>query len=142
MEYYSWYGSDDHRAKMDPPSSQQNKPCDFVVGKPLNWDEIIDDDPENENWVSPRALCSGWSRPGNGNDNGNGEGEENTLHGDKGTGKGKGTMDGNSKKMRKGKGNGKEKGIVKSTPSGDDIFHAISLQLQKQMLEEELEMEG
>jgi len=33
----------------------------------------------------------------------------------------------------KGKGNGKGKGIFKQTPGGDDISHAIALQLQMEM---------
>jgi hypothetical protein len=34
--------------------------------------------------------------------------------------------------MVKRKGNGKGKGIVKQTPGGDDISHAVALQLEKE----------
>jgi len=34
------------------------------------------------------------------------------------------------------------KGIVKQTPGGDEISRAVALQLQKEMLEADLDMEG
>jgi len=96
-ERFSLYGSDDPRSKIDPPSCRQYKPGNFLAGRPLNWDEIIDEDVDDENWADPGAPSGGRSRPGNGNDNDYGEGEEDTQGGDKGTVKGKGTKD------RKGK---------------------------------------
>ena len=98
---------------MEPPSCRQYKPGDFLAIRPLNWDEIIDEDDDDENWADPRAPSSGRSCPGNGNDNDNGEGEEDAQCGEKGTGKGKGTKDGKRKGKGKGKGNGKGKRIVK-----------------------------
>jgi hypothetical protein len=126
-ERFSWYGSDDLRAKTEPQRCRQYKPSDVLAVRPLNWDEIIDDDDDNENWGDPGAPSGRWSRPCDGNDNDNGEGEEDMQGGEKGTGKGKGTKDGKWKGMGKGKGNGKGKGIVKQTVGGDDISRAVAL---------------
>jgi len=126
-ERFSCYGSNDPRAKMEPPISRQYKTGDFLAVRRLNWDEIIDEDENDENWADPGALCGGRSRPGDGNDYDNGEGEEDMQCGETGTGKGKGTNNGKRKEKGKGKGNGKGKGIVKQTPGGDDISRAIAL---------------
>jgi len=112
-ERFSWYGSDDLRAKIEPPSCRQYKPGDFLAVRPLNWDEIIDEDDDDENWADPAAPSGGRSRPGDDNDHDDREGEEDTQGGEKGPRKGKGTMDGKGKGKWKGKGNGKRKGIVK-----------------------------
>jgi len=118
-EHFSWYGSDDLRAKIEPPSCQQYKPGDFLAVRPLNWDVIIDKDDGDENWADPGVACRGKSCPGNGNHNTNGKDEEDTQGGEKGTRKGKGTKDGKGKGKGKVKGNSKGKGIVKQTPGGD-----------------------
>ena len=113
-ECFSWYGSDDLRAKIELPSCRQYKPGDFLAVRPLNWDEIIDDDDDDDNWADPGAPSGGRSHPGDGYDKDDGESEEDTQGGEKGTGKGKGTKDGKGKgkatKDRKGKGKGKGKG--------------------------------
>jgi len=119
-ERCSWYGSDDLRAKIEPPSCRQYKPGDFLAVRPLNWDEIIEEDDDDENWADPGAPSGGLHRPGDDNDNDDGEGEEDTQGGEKGTGKGKGTMDGKWKGKGKGKGNGKGKGIVKLYEADSD----------------------
>jgi hypothetical protein len=108
----------------------------------LNWDEIIDEDDDDDNWANPGAPNGGRSRPGDGNDNDDGESEEDTRGAEKGTGRGKGTKDGKGKGKGKGKGHGTGKGIVKRTPGGDDISRAVALQLQKQMSEADLDKEG
>jgi hypothetical protein len=141
-ECFSWYGSDDLRAKIEPPSCRQYKPGDFLAVRPLNWDAIIDENDDDDNWADPGAPSGGRSRRGNGNDNDNGEGEEDLQGGEKGTGKGKGKREGKENGNGKRKGNGKGKGIVKRTPGGDDISCAIALQLQKQMSEADLDKEG
>jgi len=141
-ERFSWYGSDDLRAKIEPPSCRQYKRGDVLAVRPQILDEIIDEDDDDENWVDPAAPSGGSSRPGDGNDNDNGEGEEDTQGGEKGTGKGKGTMDVKGKGMGKGKGNGNRKGIVKRTPGGDDISRAVALQLQKERNEADSGTEG
>jgi len=141
-EHFSWYGSDDPRANIEPPSCWRYKPGDFLTIRPLNWDEIFDDDDGEENWANPGAPSGGRSRPGNVNDNDNGEGEEDTQGGEKGTRKGEGTKDGKGKGKGKGKGNGKGKGVVKQTAGGDDISHAVALQLQKEMYETDSDTEG
>jgi hypothetical protein len=107
------YGSYDLRAKIEPPRCHKYEPGDFPAVRPLNWDEIIDEDDDDENWADPGARSGGRSRPGDDNDNDDSEGEEDTQGGEKGTGKGKGTKDGKGKGKGKGKGNGKGKGIVK-----------------------------
>jgi len=141
-ERFSWYGSDDLRAKIELPSCRQYKPGDFLAVRPLNWDEIIDEDDDDENWADPGAPTGGRSRPGDGNDNDNGEGEEDTQGGEKGTGKGKGTKDVKGKGEGKGKENGNGKGIVKRTPGGDDISRAVALQLQKERYQADSGTEG
>jgi len=152
IECVSWYGSDDLRANIEPPSCQQYKPDDFLAVRPLNWDEIIDENDDDNNWVDRGVPSGGWSRPSDGNDNDNAEGEEDTQSGEKETGKGKGTkdgkgkgkatQDGKGKRKGKGKGNSKGKGIVKHTPEGDDISRAVALQLQKEMSAADLDTEG
>jgi hypothetical protein len=86
-------------------------PGDFLDIRPLNWDEIIDDIDDYENWADPGALSGRCSCPGNDNDNDDGESEEEMQGGVKLTRTGKGTED------RKGKGkateDGKRKGKVK-----------------------------
>ena len=143
-EHFSCYSSNDLRAKIEPPSCRQYKPGIFLAIRPLDWNEIIDEDDDDENWADPGAPGGGRSCPGDDNDNDNGEGEENTQGSVKGTGKGKGTKDGKGKGKAtedgkgkgkgKGKGNDKGKGIVKQTPGGNDISRAIALQLQRQCI--------
>jgi len=137
---FSWYGSDDLRAMIEPPSCWQYKSGHFLAIRPLNWNDIIDEDDDDENWADPGAPSDGRSRPGNGNDNDSGEGEKDTQGGEKGTEKGKGTKDGKGK--GKGKGNGKRNGIVEQTPGGDDISRAVALQLQKERDEADSDTEG
>jgi len=141
-EHVSWYGSDDCRAKIEPPSCLQYKPGHFLPVRPLNSDEIIDEDDDDDNWADPGAPSGERSRPGDGNDNDSGKSEEDTQGAEKGTGKGKGTKDGKGKGKGKGKGNSKWKGINTRTPGGEDISFAVSLQLQKQMSEADLGKEG
>jgi hypothetical protein len=141
-EHFSWYGSDDLWAKIEPPSCRPYKQVDFLAVRPLNWDEIIDEDDDDDNWADPGAPSGGRSRPGNGNDNDDGESEEGMQGAANGTGKGKGIKDGKGKGNGQGIGNGTGKGIGKRTPGGDDISRAVALQLQKQMSEADLDKEG
>jgi len=48
-ERFSWNGSDDLRAQIQPPSWWQSKPGDFLAVRPLNWDDIIHEDDDDEN---------------------------------------------------------------------------------------------
>jgi len=92
------------------------------------------------------------ARPGDGNDNADGRCEEDTQGGEIGTGKRRGTKDengngkanedGKGKGKGKGKGHGEEKGIVKQTPGGYHISRPVAFQLQKEMSEADLDMEG
>jgi len=145
-ERFPWYGSDDPRVKIEPPSCRQYKPGDFLAVTTLKWDEIIDEDDDDENWVDPRVQSGGRSHPSKGNDNEDGEGEEDAQGGEKGTGKEMGTKDGKWKVkgngIGNGKGNGKEKGIVKQTAGGDYISRAIDSKLQKEMYEAASDTEG
>jgi len=151
-ECFSWSGSDDYRAKIEPPSCRQYKSGDFLALRPLNWDEIINEDDDDENWGDPGAPSSGRSCPSNGCDNHNGEGKEHTQIHEKGTGERKGTQDGEGKGkvtedgngtwLGKGKRNGNGLGIVEPTPGGDDISRAVSWQLQKKMCEANSDTEG
>jgi hypothetical protein len=122
-ERFSWYRSEDLRAKIELPSCWLYKPGYFMAMRPLNWDEIIDQDDNDENWADPAVPSHRKSCPCNGNDNDNSEGEEeDTQGGEKGTGKGKGTKDGKENRMGNGnrRGNSKGKCIVKQ-PEGDMI---------------------
>ena len=117
---FSWYASDDPRAKIEPPICRQYKPGDFLAVRPLNWDKIIDEDDDDENCADPGAPSGGRSRPGDDSDNDDGEGEEDTQGVEKGTGKEKGTKDGKGKGKGNGKGNSKGKGIVKLYEADSD----------------------
>jgi len=151
-ERFSWYGRDDRRAKIEPPSCRQCKPGDFLAVGPLHWDGIIDEDGDDENALDPGVLSGGNSHAGDDNDNDHGEGEEDTQGGEKVAGKGMGTKngkanekvteDGKGKGKGKGKGNVKGKDIVKQTPAGDEISHAVALLLQEEMSEADFDMEG
>jgi len=112
-ERFYWYGSDDHRAKIEPPSCRHYQPGNFLAVRPPNWDEIIDEDDDEENWVDPAAPCSAKYRHDNDNDNDDGEGEEDQQGGEKGTRKVLGTKNGKGTGKGKGKGKGKGRGIVK-----------------------------
>jgi len=126
-ERFPWHGCVDLRGKIDLPSCWQYKTDDFLAIRPLNWDEKIDKDNDEENWADPGARSGGSSRPADGNDNDDGQGERTMQGGEKGTREGKGTKDGKGKGKvtadgqgkgkgkGKGKGNGKGKGIVKQT---------------------------
>ena len=138
----SWSGSDDLRAKIEPPSCWQYKPGDFLAVRPLNWVEIINEDDNDDNWADPELPSRGRSHPGDGDGNDDSEGVEDTQGGEKGTGKGKRTKAGEGKGKGKGKGNSKGKDIVKQTPGGDDIFRTAALQLQKDISEADLDTEG
>jgi len=129
----------------------------FLAIKPLNWDEIIDEHDDEENWEDPRAPSSGKSHPGNGYSNDDGKGEQDMQGGEKGPAKGKGTNDGKGKEKatedgkgngkgqgktmeewkRKGNGNvnrdGKGKDIVTQTPAEEDVCCAVGLQLKNEM---------
>jgi hypothetical protein len=103
-EHFTWYCSDDLRAKIEPPNCQQYKQGVFLSVRPLNWDDIIDEDHDDLNWADAGAPSGGRSRPGDGNDNDDCEREEDTLGGAKGIREGKRTMNG------KGKGKATEDG--------------------------------
>jgi len=149
-QHFSWYGSADLNEKIEPLTCWQYKPGNFLAVRPRNWYNIFDEDDDDENWAEPGAPRGGRRSPGDGNDNGNSEGEEYTQGGDNGTGKGKDTKNGKWKGKRnateqgkgKGKGNSTGKGIVKQTPGGDDISHAVDVQLKKEMYEADLDTEG
>jgi len=127
-ERCSWYGSDDPRAKIKPPSCRQYTPVDYLAVGPLDWDEIIDEDDDDEDWADPGTPSGGRSCLGYDNDKDDGEGEDDTQGGEKRTGKWKGTDLGKGKgkatgdRQGKGKGNGnghrKGKGIVQTNPRG------------------------
>jgi len=87
---FSWYCSDALRAKIEPPNCRKYKPVDFLAVRPLNWDEIVKEDDDDEDLADPGAPSSGRCRHGDGSDNDDGEGEEDTQGGEKGTGKRKG----------------------------------------------------
>jgi len=85
-ERFPWDGSDDLRAKIEQPSCRQHKPGDVLAVRPLNWDEIIDEDDDDENMADPGTPSGRRSRPGDGNDNDDGEGEEDTQGSENRTG--------------------------------------------------------
>jgi hypothetical protein len=151
-EHISWYGSDDLRAKIEPPSCRQFKPGDFLAIRPLIWDVIISEDDDDDNWTDHGASSGGRCRPADANDNDDVDSGEDTQGCEKQTrkgketkdwkGKGKATMDGKGKGKGKRNGNSKGKGIVKNTPEGDDISRAMAVQLQQEMYEADSDTEG
>jgi len=151
-EHFSWYSSDHIRGKIGPQSCRQYKPGNILAVRPLNWDEIIEEDNDNKNWVDPGGPSSGRSHPHNGDYDHEGEGEQDRQGGDAGTRKGKGrkngkitwkaTQDRKGKGMGKRKGNGKGKGNVQNTPGGDNMSRAVALQLQNDMREADNNLEG
>jgi len=52
-EDFSWYGTDDLMAKIEPPRCQQYQPGGFLAVEPFNWNEIIHEDDDDENWTDP-----------------------------------------------------------------------------------------
>ena len=80
-----------------PWSCRQYKPGDFLAITPLNWDEIINEDDNDENWVDPGVLSGRRSHSGDGNDNEEDKGEEDTQGGERETGKRKGAKSGKGK---------------------------------------------
>jgi len=48
---FSRQGSDDPAAKIEPPSWRQCEPNDFLAVRPLNWDDIVDEDDDDANWA-------------------------------------------------------------------------------------------
>jgi len=107
------YGNDDLRAKIELPSCWQYIPGDFLAVSPLNCDEIIDEDDDDDNWEDPGAPSGGRSRRGDGYDNDDREGQEDTRGGEQVTRKAKETNDGTGKGKGMEKGNSKEKGMLK-----------------------------
>jgi hypothetical protein len=112
-ERFSWYGCNDLRAKIESPSGCQYKAGNFLAGRPLNWDETIDENDDDENWANPGLPSIRRSCSGDGNYNDNGKCEEDMQGSEIGTGKWKGTKNGMGKGKGKGKGNGNRKRIVK-----------------------------
>jgi len=90
-EQFSWYSRDNPSVKISPPSCRQYTPGDFLAVRPLNPNEKIDQDVDDDTLANPSAPSGGRSRPGDGNDNYNSESEEDTQGGDQGTGIGMGT---------------------------------------------------
>jgi hypothetical protein len=90
-ERFSFYASDVLRAKIEQPGCRQYKPSDFLAVRPLNWDEIINEDDDEENWADTGAQSSRRSCRGDGNNNDDGESEEDTEGGVKRIRKKKGT---------------------------------------------------
>jgi len=48
-EHFSLYGSEDLMAKIQPARCWQYKPGDILAIGPLNWDEMIDEDDDDDN---------------------------------------------------------------------------------------------
>jgi len=138
----SWYRRNDLRAKIELQSFRQYMPGVILPNKQLNWDEIIDEDDDVENWAYPRVPSHGRFRPGDGNNTDNGEGEKDLQGGENRTKKRKGTTNGHGQVMGMGKGNRNGTGNVIQTPAGDDISRAVALPLQKEMYHEDSDTDG
>jgi hypothetical protein len=52
-ESFSWYGFNDFRAKIELFSCQLYKGSGFQAVIQLNWNQIIDKEHDDENWVDP-----------------------------------------------------------------------------------------
>jgi hypothetical protein len=75
-ECFYWSGSNDGKAKKEPPICWQYKSGNFRAGRSLIWDDITDADDDDENWVDLGAPNGGRSCPSNGNDTDDSVGEE------------------------------------------------------------------
>jgi hypothetical protein len=53
-------------------------PGNLLAITPLNWNEIIDEEQDDDNWADARAPSSGKSSPTHGNDTNDVEGDEDT----------------------------------------------------------------
>jgi hypothetical protein len=89
--------------------------------RPLNWNEIIHKDDDNDNWADLGAPSSRRNLTNDGNNNDVSEDEEDMQGGEKGTGKGKGTKHGKGKD--KGKPTQDGKGKVKGNGNGKVIVN-------------------
>jgi len=58
-EHFSWSGSDDLRAMIEPLCCWLYIPGDFQAVRSLNWDEILDEDDDDDNWADPGAPSGG-----------------------------------------------------------------------------------
>jgi len=90
-EHFAWYGRNNLRGKIEPPSCPQYKPGNFLAVRPLNSDEIFDQDDDDGSWADPGVLSCGRSRPNDGNHNDDGNCGEDRQGGEIGTGKEKET---------------------------------------------------
>jgi hypothetical protein len=122
---FSWYGSDNPRAMIEPPSGWPYKPGDFLSVTPLKWDEIIHEDDDDEYRADPGEPSGGMSCRSDGDDNDTGGGEEDMQGGQTGTRKEKGTnyWKGKGKGKRKGKG----KGMMQLNEPQDKMISLVSL---------------
>jgi hypothetical protein len=53
-------------SKIEPPSCRQYKLRDNLAVRPQNWDKIINDDDDDDNWADPGATSGGRSCPSDG----------------------------------------------------------------------------
>jgi len=83
---FAWYGSDDLRGKIGPPSCRQWKPSNYLGVRQLNCDKIIDKVDDEQNWVDPGVWSGGRRDPCIGNVNDDGDSGVNRQGGDIGTG--------------------------------------------------------
>jgi hypothetical protein len=77
-EHFTWYRSDDLRAKIALRSCRQYKLGHFVASRTLHWDEIIDEDNDDRNRQDTGAPSGRMTRPSDGNDHEVGQSEEDT----------------------------------------------------------------
>jgi len=92
-EHDLWKGSDDLEANSALRSLHQSNPENFHQVRPVNWDELLIKDGDDENWGDTGAPSGGRGRHGDGNDNDDGAGEVDTNGGEKEMGKGMDKMD-------------------------------------------------
>jgi hypothetical protein len=81
-EHFSWYSCNDLRAMNESRSCLEYKIGYFLAVAPRIWEEIIDHDASQENWLDSCAACCGRSRPSDGYDNNNSSPDEETLGGE------------------------------------------------------------
>lgn len=61
--------------------------ANYMAIRPLNWDEINNNDDDDVNWADPAAPTGGRSHPGNANHNYHSEGKDDRQHATMGTSK-------------------------------------------------------
>jgi hypothetical protein len=126
--HFGLYSSNKLRINIQQPGCRHDKPGEVLVVRPLNLDEKIDNQDDNEKSRNSGEPIGETSSLRDVQENDDCQGEEAKQGVENGTGMRKGT----NKREGNGKGkqnrNSKAKGSVKHNPRCVDISHAVAFQ--------------